>query len=310
MAGLSDEAGFQARFRSALGQVNAGDLRAAAIECAALLLERPQEPALLQLRATIALRANDPEQAHAAAARSLQIRPAHVPTQILAARAAMALGLASEAVGLLQDAVSVSNGGSADAAFLLCHACLACGHAALGAAIAQAAARYPMRAQDWQEIGLALQRAGLPDQALAALDRAAEADPSLAGAQFGRGLLLREAGRTAAALAALSEAVRLQPSASSAWFALGLTHQDCGDEAAAAAAYEQALALRPDFAEAAVNLGIARQALGDMTAAMASYRRAYAIRPDALARIAQAVSTARTGTLWLDPDGLRRALAG
>jgi len=41
---------------------------------------------------------------------------------------------------------------------------------------------------------------------------------------------------------------------------------------------------------------------------MAAYRSAIQIRPDTLGRIAQAVTAARTGMLWLDPTAFRRAL--
>jgi len=153
-----------------------------------------------------------------------------------------------------------------------------------------------------------LQRANQPLLALAAFTHATKVDPSLAPAWFGRGLLLREAGRMQAAREALRRAVDLNPTAS-AWFALGLTEQDLGCENAAVIAYQAALDARADFAEAAVNLGIAQQRTGDMQAAMASYRRATAIRPDSLGRIAQALTTASTGTLWLTSSSLRDALA-
>jgi tetratricopeptide (TPR) repeat protein len=106
----------------------------------------------------------------------------------------------------------------------------------------------------------------------------------------------------------LRRAVQADPTAHAAWFALGLTCQDLDDEAGAAAAFQAALDQRPDLAEAAVNLGIARQRLGDMPAALQAYRTAVRIRPDTLGRIAQAVTSARTGMLWLDLGGLHRAL--
>ena len=65
---------------------------------------------------------------------------------------------------------------------------------------------------------------------------------------------------------------------------------------------------RPSFAEAAVNLGIALQRLGHMPAALDAYSTAIRIRPDTFGRIAQAVTTARTGMLWLSPTQFRRTL--
>jgi cytochrome c-type biogenesis protein CcmH/NrfG len=107
---------------------------------------------------------------------------------------------------------------------------------------------------------------------------------------------------------ALRQALTLDPTAAGAWFALGLTHQDLHDETAAATAFQAALRERPSFAEAAVNLGIALQRLGNIPAAMEAYRNAVQIRPDTFGRIAQAITAARTGMLWLDPAAFRRAL--
>ncbi len=242
----------------------------------------PDHPATLQLHATIALRAGRHGEAREASERSLRLRPRHAPTLLVAARAALALRAPDRAVPLLRRALDVAD--LPETAFLLCHALLAAGDGAPGdgapgdGALDRAmagAACHPSRAADWRELGIALRRAG----------------------------------RTLAALRALTQACgQVDGPDPTACFALGLTHQDLGDEAAAAAAYDAALTARPDFAEAAVNLGIARQRLGDMAAAMTAYRRAVAIRPDTLARIAQAVTAAGTGVLWLDPAALRRAL--
>lgn len=272
---------------AALACLNVGDLPGAEAACAALRRAVPNHPATLQLHATIASRAGRHGEAREASERSLRLRPRHVPTLLVAARAALALGAHDRAVSLLQRALDVED--RPEVAFLLCHALLVGGDgtpddgapddSALGRAMAGAAARHPSRAAEWRELGIALRRAGRPMAALRALTQAST--------------------RTS------TQAVAADPAAC---FALGLTHQDLGDEASAAAAYDAALAAQPDFAEAAVNLGIARQRLGDMAAAMTAYRRAVAIRPDTLARIAQAVTAAGTGVLWLDPAALRRAL--
>lgn len=261
----------QQRFAACLASLNAGDLRAASAACEALLAITPQDAAVLQLHATIALRRGDAATALRSIEQSLTKRPGHGPALLIAARAAAMLGDPSM---------------EAWVAAALGHA----GHAG-----------------EFQSLALALQRAHKPGLALAAFGQATQVDPSLAPAWFGQGLLLREAGRMEPAREALHRAVALGPTAA-AWFALGLTQQDLGDEAEAVVAYAAALALRADFAEAAVNLGIAQQRTGDMEAAMVSYRRAVAIRPNSLGRIAQAMTTASTGMLWLSSGALRQAL--
>ena len=292
---------------TALSHLNAGDLDAAAAVCAGLRQLRPDDPAVAQLEATIDLRAGRPEQALTAIRRGLATRPLHVPSLILAARAALAAGMADQAVPPLREAVARAPD-QAEPAFLLCRTLLELGDPSLSAMLDLTAARHRTHAREWQQLGLLLQRAQRQAAALAAFTRAASADPTLAPAWFGRGLLLREAKQMTEARTALERAAALDPTASSAWFALGLTCQDLGDERAAATAFGAALRERADFAEAAVNLGIAHQRLGDMAAAMAAYRSAIQIRPDTLGRIAQAVTAASTGMLWLNPADFHRAL--
>jgi tetratricopeptide (TPR) repeat protein len=298
---------FEQEFRAALEHVNAGNIDAASTACAGLLRARPDDPAVLQLHAAIALRSGNPSEALESIRRSLAARSGHVPSLILAARAALAACAPHHAVSPLREAIARAPD-MAEPAFLLCRTLLDLGDASLDAMLDHTATRHPAQATEWQQLGLALQRAQRPVAALAAFSRAARADPTLAAAHFGCGLLLRDAGRMTEARTALQQAVALDPTAVGAWFALGLTCQDLQDETAAARAFRVALRERPSFAEAAVNLGIALQRQGDMPAAMEAYRSAIRIRPDTFGRIAQAVTAARTGTLWLDPAAFRCAL--
>jgi tetratricopeptide (TPR) repeat protein len=298
---------FEQEFQAALAMANAGDNQQALTACSRLLLVRPDDPAVLQLQATISLRTGDPAAALGTILRSLVRRPGHVPSLILAGQAALALQAFDRAVEPLRQAVALAPD-RAEPAFLLCHALLGLGDPGLPATLQATAAKHPAPAALWQKLGAALHRAQRPQETLTAFTLAAAAIPALAEAQFGLGISLREFGRMTEAAVALRRAVQADPTAHAAWFALGLTCQDLDDEAGAAAAFQAALDQRPDLAEAAVNLGIARQRLGDMAAALQAYRTAVRIRPDTLGRIAQAVTSARTGMLWLDLGGLHRAL--
>jgi tetratricopeptide (TPR) repeat protein len=299
--------GFTRRFQTALQHLNAGRLDAAASVCAGLRETAPDDPAVLQLQATIALREHRPEEALQLIEESLGQRADHVPSLIVAVRAAWQAGELPRAAAAARQAVALAPT-LPEPAFLLCRVLLELGDASLSDTMEQAAARFPKHAAEWQDLGAALRRAKQAGMALRAFTRAAAADPASGSAQFARGLLLRDFGLMHQAQVALEKAVELDPTVSGAWFALGLTCEDLSDEAGAAAAYEAALRERPDFAEAAVNLGIARQRLGDMDAAMAAYRCAVRIRPDSFARIAQAATSSATGMLWLDLDAFRRSL--
>jgi tetratricopeptide (TPR) repeat protein len=301
-------AAFRESFRGALQSLNAGDVSAASMSCENLLKFAPDDPAVLQLHATILLRQNRLGPALAAIQRSLVLRPGHVPGMILAAKVARALGALKQAKTFLQ-AAQPRGPESAEPAFLLCHILLELQDLEFNSAFSDLLQRFANGAAgEWQTLGLMLQRAGQHAAALAAFTTAVRVDPGLVSAHLGRGLLLRQAGDMANAQAALAQAVAVDPGLAPAWFALGLTCQDMSDEAGAAAAFQSALAARPDLAEAAVNLGIARQLLGDMLGARAAYRHAMQIRPDTLGRIAQALSASSTGMLWLSPTALRNWL--
>lgn len=147
-----------------------------------------------------------------------------------------------------------------------------------------------------------------PAEAAAALEEAQAGQPD-ATLDYRRGLLLRRAGKPAEAQAALERAIALEPGHAEAQFALGLLHQDVGAQAAAATAYRAALDRRPDFHEAALNLATAEQACGRWEDALDAYARAVRLRPDCIGRVAQALSAAPRGRLWLDPAALIDALA-
>jgi tetratricopeptide (TPR) repeat protein len=304
---LKAKALFEQGFKAALAHVNAGNLDAAVEVCSKLRRARPADPAVAQLDAIIELRMGHPDRALVCIRHSLALRPGHVPSLMLAGRAALAGHAPDQAIAPLREAVARAPD-LAEPAFLLCRALLDLDDPSLAVTLEHTAQRHKGQAIEWQQLGLALQRAGRFPAALTAFTHAASADPTLAAAHFGRGLLLRDANRMTEARAALEQAVALDPSSAGAWFALGLSRQDLLDESGAATAFGAALRERPNFAEAAVNLGIALQRLGDMPAAMIAYRSAIEMRPDTLGRIAQAVTAAHTGMLWLDPAAFRRAL--
>jgi tetratricopeptide (TPR) repeat protein len=116
-----------------------------------------------------------------------------------------------------------------------------------------------------------------------------------------------EDGDPAAAAGLLEQAIAAEAPAST-WFDLGLARQDLRDYGGAASAYRKAFEIRPDHAEAALNLGIALQEGGDLDNAMHAFAQAYRLRPQLLGPIAMALTSASHGRLWLDEDGLRRAL--
>jgi tetratricopeptide (TPR) repeat protein len=319
-----------------------GDLNAAEASVRRLLDEKPDDPAVQQLSAVIALQRGESEQAARFAAASLAGRPDHVPTLVIAGRAARATGDAARAATFFRRAAALAPD-RADAAFLMCVTLLQLGDPEARDLLPQLLDRFPDDADGWRLIGVALQDADQLEASLVAFTRAAHAVPSLAlhlrrgmllealgrlpeaadayraavdhapdsgEAAFKFGLCLRRIGDITSAAAALSRAVILAPGSAEAWFAVGLVRQDKGDYGSAATAYRRALELRPDLAEAAVNLGICLQEGGDVTAAKVAYQLAFKLRPGTFGRIAQALAAAPSGEVWLDLAALRSDLAG
>lgn len=328
-------------FSSALGALRQGELAAASALCEQMLKSRPSDPAVQQLAATIELARGDGATAARWAASSLVHRPDHVPTLIIAGRAARLTGDLATAEERFRLAGALDPA-RAEPFFLLCITLLEEGKPEATALLKRLLEHYPDDADGWAMLGDALREARQPEAALIAFTRATSTRPS-AVLHLRRGSILQSLGRLDEALAAfaaaqdlapdsvqailktalcqklageledacrsLGRAVRLDPSIAEAWFELGLIQQDRQDLRRAIDAYEGALRARPAFAESAVNLGICRQALGDLKGAKEAYRIAVKTRMDTFGRIAQALACSSVGEIWLDPEALRRSLA-
>jgi tetratricopeptide (TPR) repeat protein len=324
----------------ALDMLNGGDIEGAADLCQRLLDQAPNDPALHQLAAAIALRLNNAETALRWASSSLGLRPDHPPTLLIAGHAARITGKIADALTYFKRARALAPQ-RAEAAFMICVILLERADGEARSALDDCLRHFPENAE-WQLIGTALLKTGQQEAALAAFTRAARAAPTCA-LHMQRGTMLQSLGRLAEALEALRAAQALEPrnveillqlglclrrlgrhmqaremleqaiacdsSSARAWFALGLVAHDMKDWPAAIHSYQCALTNAPDLAEAAVNLGIARQESGDLEGARSAYRQAMRLRDDTFGRIAQALSTASHGELWLDLAALRSSLA-
>jgi tetratricopeptide (TPR) repeat protein len=339
MSGATDRRA--ATLAIALGELRAGRLDNAESLCCQMLASTKDDPAAYQLAAAVALQQRKLDDAKRWVDASLALRADHSPTLVVAGRIARAVGDLAGAASLFQQAALVSPE-RPEPAFLACVTRLEFGDPHASAAIDGLLQRFPDYAQGWLEIGEVLDRAGQSVAAAIAFARAAQSsnDPSYAlrlGAslqKLGRpveaiaayrralaidsnsselrlalGLCLRLTGDLAAAQAELETAAVGDRSDGRAWFALGLVCEDLRDTMGAIRAYRRSVQLRPEFPEAYVNLGLNLQNSGDLDAAMQSYREAMRLRGDTFGRIAQALSSAKKGRMYLDLRRLRRALS-
>ena len=127
--------------------------------------------------------------------------------------------------------------------------------------------------------GDAHRRAGRYDLALADLDQALLLDPDDAFALATRGTLSRDLGRYDEAVADLGRALAIDPEVPWVLAARGLAYQRAGRNDAALADLDHALRLQPDLGWALAARGAVRRELGDNAQALADLDRAVALEP-------------------------------
>lgn len=134
----------------------------------------------------------------------------------------------------------------------------------------------PGHASAWQRLGVLNHGRGSAgtQQALRALSRAVQLDPTLADAHHDLGLTLRHAGRIDEAIASYTRAIATKAEFPLAHMNLANALLERGDATQARASLQQALAIIPASPECWYNLGNATHAMGDALGALACYRRA------------------------------------
>src|SRR5665213_2380823 len=263
--------------REATAAFNAGQPDEARRLCETGLDAAPGDPMLHHLLAAVLHSQSEFRSARAHIESSLEQRPGNAAAHLLAARIARAAGDFDGALSHLDRAI----------------------------AIAPQRETFVEKARTLDQASLHQPNLGLP--ARAAWRAILEVIPQHQEAAARLGRLAWEDGDHALAAGLLERAVANDAPAS-VWFDLGLVRQDLRDYAGAATAYRKALEIKPDFPEAHVNLGLNLQHAGDLESAMDCYRQALRLRPDTFGRIAQALTSAKTGQLWLNLGRLRRSL--
>ncbi len=147
---------------------------------------------------------------------------------------------------------------------------------ALSPRAAARAVRQQPTAEEWFELGIALEQSGAEADAEAAYRQAFTTDPAHVDARINLGRLRHAAQALDEAESLYREALGLEPTHAVACFNLGVVLEDHGRLEDAAASYERALGLDPELAEAHYNLARLCELAGDERAALrhlASYRR-------------------------------------
>lgn len=114
----------------------------------------------------------------------------------------------------------------------------------------------------------------------------ARSAPASAKAHYTLGIAEQRAGARDAALASLRQAVAIHPGYAEAWSRIGAVSDLADDDAAAVEAYGTAIRIYPDFTEAHYGLALAYQKLGRLAEAADSYRAAIRLDPGLVAAYA------------------------
>lgn len=130
--------------------------------------------------------------------------------------------------------------------------------------------------------GLAAQKSGDAQGAIAAYRRTIASDPRHAAAHFNLGHLLRAAKDLTGAARAFEAAAHLRPSAADAWLHLGVSREGLGELELAMAAYRQAAELGGTWrATALFNIGNVLRKQGQLVAAVEAFAEAAGAAPQA-----------------------------
>ncbi|HUI06133.1 MAG TPA: tetratricopeptide repeat protein [Verrucomicrobiae bacterium] len=140
------------------------------------------------------------------------------------------------------------------------------------------------RNEDYQRnphstLGIALQRAGKIQEAIANYQQALQVTPDDALTHYNLGTALAEAGQVPEAIAQYEQAVQIQPDFAYAHNNLGLALAKLGRTPEAIAQYEQALRYLPDVPETHNNLGNALFQTGKIDEAIRHYEEALRLNP-------------------------------
>jgi len=161
----------------------------------------------------------------------------------------------------------------------------------------------PREEEDYLGRGLALLEQNRPDEAIAALQAALQADSFCVEARRGLALIYGVHGRIDEAIQQYREVVALTPGDPSVLYNLGLAYARQGHVDEAIAQFRAALAINPDDAGVTYDLGVALADQGELDEAVATLQRVIDLDP----RLADAYH--RLGAIYADQNRSELAIA-
>ncbi|MEI7636282.1 MAG: tetratricopeptide repeat protein [Syntrophus sp. (in: bacteria)] len=138
----------------------------------------------------------------------------------------------------------------------------------------------PRNSRAHLNLGVVLDQAGNPYEAIRHFEEAIRIEPDYAGAYSNMGNVLTNLGKTDEGIRYLQEAIRLKPDYAEPYSNLGVAFGRSGRLKEAVVQLEHALRLKPDYAAAHSNLGLALGRLGRKQEAIDHFQEALRLKPD------------------------------
>ncbi|MFM8334192.1 MAG: tetratricopeptide repeat protein, partial [Opitutaceae bacterium] len=135
--------------------------------------------------------------------------------------------------------------------------------------------KVPKNSRAWNNLGLALRRAGRTTEAVEKYSAALKVNPNLVEAHLNLSELLGHLGQYSQALLHAQSSVRLEPNNPKAWVNIGVTQLNLGKFSEAEQSLKHALGLRPSFPEAYASLALVYVRQGRAKEAIVSAEMAF-----------------------------------
>ncbi len=167
----------------------------------------------------------------------------------------------------------------------------------------------PRNSRAHLNLGVALDHAGNPYEAIRHFEDAIRLEPDQAGAYSNMGNVLANLGKIDDAIRYLQEAIRLKPDYAGAYNNMGNVLTNLGKTDEGIRYLKEAIRLKPDYAEAYSNLGVAFGRSGRLNEAVVQLEYALRLKPDyAAAHSNLGLALGRLGRKQEATDHLQEAL--
>ena len=138
----------------------------------------------------------------------------------------------------------------------------------------------PNNADDYHNMGIALQEQSKLGEAIEAYRKAIAIKPDYVNAYYNMGIALQEQSKLGEAIEAYRKAIAIKPDYVNAYYNMGIALLEQSKLGEAIEAYRKAIAIKPDYVNAYNNMGIALLEQSKLEEAIEAYRKAIAIKPD------------------------------